>query len=71
MGSKTRFNQTRNAATDEMEEPPANSETVGDCGHEKACQVSNDAELGSGIQTISKEIRGITNGVKRGPPRVW
>lgn len=40
-----------------MKEPLAHSETEGDGGQERALLLSNDMDMGSNIEIISKEIQ--------------
>lgn len=56
MGRKTRLTQTKNTATDEMEESLANKEIDEDGDQETTHLAENGADMGSDLEMISKEI---------------
>lgn len=64
MGRKTRYAQATNTATDETEEPLANSGMEEDGGHDTTHLSAGEADMGSDLETISKEIRELKTDIK-------
>lgn len=64
MGRKTRQTHTKNTTTDETEEPLANGEMEEDGGHDTTHLTASEADMGSDIEIISKEIRDLKTEIK-------
>lgn len=64
MGRKTRYAQAKNTVTDKTEEPLVNSEMEEDGGHDTTHLTASEADAGSDLEIISKEIRDLKTEIK-------
>ncbi len=64
MGRKTRVTQTKNTAKDEIEKSLANCVMEADSNRETTYRAGSEAETGSDLEIISKEIRDLKTEIK-------
>ncbi len=64
MGRKTRVTQTKNTAKDEIEKSLANCVMEAGSDHETTHRAGSEAETGSDLEIISKEIRDLKTEIK-------